>query len=113
MSRIRNVGGTITKTTGGDHKIYSEGNIVQNAGGTITETGKEKGVSFGKPEKPKKIENITQLTDIYFAKKLLTPIYEDTEEAVVAIKGENEKKIKARFIKEKKNKKNRYNFIYS
>ena len=105
MSRIRNVGGTITKTTRGDHKIYSEGNIVQNAGGTIIETGKEKGVSFGKPEKPKKIENITQLTDIYFAKKLLTPVYEDTEEIVTVLKGENEKKIRARFIKEKKIKK--------
>ncbi|WP_310556317.1 hypothetical protein [Flavobacterium sp.] len=105
MTRIRNVGGTITKTTGGDHNIYSQGNIVQNAGGTISEIGKEKGVSFGEPEKPKKIENITQLTDIYFAKKLLTPVFEDTEEAVVAIKGENEKKIRARFIKEKKIKK--------
>ncbi|WP_395075243.1 hypothetical protein [Flavobacterium sp.] len=59
MSRIRYAGGTITKTTGGDHKIYSEGNIVQNAGGAITETGKEKGVSFGKPEHapPLKLEN--------------------------------------------------------
>ena len=44
MTRIRNVGGTITKTTVGNHNIYSEGNIVQNAGGIITETGEEKGV---------------------------------------------------------------------
>ena len=52
MSRTRNVGGMIIKTTGGDHKIYSEGNIVQNAGNTIIETGKDKGVSYGKPESP-------------------------------------------------------------
>ena len=57
MTRIRNVAGTITKTTVGNHNIYSEGNIVQNAGGTITETGDEKGVSFGKPKNAPKIEN--------------------------------------------------------
>jgi hypothetical protein len=57
MTRLRNVGGTITKTTIGDHKIYSEGNIVQNAGGTIIETGKEKGVNFGKPKSPPVIES--------------------------------------------------------
>ncbi len=60
MSRIRNVGGKIIKTTGGNHKIYSEGNIVQNALGSITEIGEEKGVNFLQPErapeppKPKK-----------------------------------------------------------
>ena len=74
MSRIRNVGGTITKTTRGDHKIYSEGNIVQNAGGTITETGKEKGVSFGKPDDAPKSTNILVI-DAYFA-KLVNDKYE-------------------------------------
>jgi hypothetical protein len=38
MSRIRIVEGTITKKTGGDHYIYSKGNIVFSAGGFITET---------------------------------------------------------------------------
>jgi ABC-type taurine transport system ATPase subunit len=52
MTRIRNVGGMIIKTTGGDYNMYSEGNIVQNAAGKITETGEEKGVSFGKPKNP-------------------------------------------------------------
>jgi pyrrolidone-carboxylate peptidase len=41
-----NVGGKITKTTGGNHNIWGE-SITYNAGGTITMSGKEKGVSFG------------------------------------------------------------------
>jgi hypothetical protein len=49
MSRIRIVSGTITKTTGGNHDIYSDGNIVYNAGKTITETS-DKGIIYGKPE---------------------------------------------------------------
>ena len=63
MTRIRNVAGTITKTTVGNHNIYSEGNIVQNAAGTITETGEEKGVSFNKPKtyKPKTDLKITKV----------------------------------------------------
>jgi hypothetical protein len=60
MTRIRNVGGKIVKTTGGNHKIYSEGNIVQNAGGSIIETGKE-GVSFGKPKKAPPLQKITDV----------------------------------------------------
>ncbi|WP_395077812.1 hypothetical protein [Flavobacterium sp.] len=69
MSRIRYVGGTITKTTVGDHKIYSEGNIVQNAGGTITETGDENGVSFGKPKKPPVIDKISSNCLVEFRTK--------------------------------------------
>jgi hypothetical protein len=46
------VGGKITKTTGGDHKMYSEGDIVFNSAKKVIFTGKEKGVTFGKPESP-------------------------------------------------------------
>ncbi|MEA9412106.1 hypothetical protein [Flavobacterium sp. PL02] len=49
MSRIRIVGGTITKTTVGDHNIYSEGNIVYNSGKAITETS-DVGISYGEPK---------------------------------------------------------------
>jgi hypothetical protein len=49
MSRIRIVGGTITKTTGGDHNIYSDGNIVYNAGKAITEIS-DKGIIYGEPK---------------------------------------------------------------
>jgi hypothetical protein len=51
MSRIRIVGGTITKTTGGDHNIYSGGNIVYNSGKAITETS-DVGISYGEPKDP-------------------------------------------------------------
>jgi hypothetical protein len=49
MSRIRIVGGTITKATGGDHNIYSDENIVYNASKAITETS-DKGIVYGKPK---------------------------------------------------------------
>lgn len=49
MSRIRFVGGTITKTTGGNHNIYSEGNIVYNSGKTVTETS-DVGITYGEPK---------------------------------------------------------------
>lgn len=51
MSRIRIVSGTITKTTGGDHNIYSDGNIVYNSGKAITETSDE-GITYGEPKSP-------------------------------------------------------------
>jgi hypothetical protein len=67
MSRIRIVGGTITKTTVGDHNIYSEGNIVYTSGEAITETS-DAGIIYGEykaPEKKeegvKEIELITKL----------------------------------------------------
>ncbi|WP_149207580.1 hypothetical protein [Flavobacterium johnsoniae] len=69
MSRIRLVGGTITKTTGGDHNIYSEGNIVYNSGQAVTETS-DTGIKYGDPkdapvkevnEAVKEIELITKL----------------------------------------------------
>jgi hypothetical protein len=57
MSRIRFVGGTITKTTGGDYNMYSEGNIVFNSGTTITETS-DVGITYGEPkDTPVKIVN--------------------------------------------------------
>ncbi|ABQ06273.1 hypothetical protein [Flavobacterium johnsoniae] len=49
MSRIRLVRGTITKTTGGDHNIYSEGNIVYNSGQAVTETS-DTGIKYGDPK---------------------------------------------------------------
>ncbi|MET3027815.1 hypothetical protein ABXT06_14145 [Flavobacterium sp. UW10123] len=51
MSRIRIVGGTITKTTGGDHNIYSEGNIVYNSGTSVSLTS-DAGISYGEPKAP-------------------------------------------------------------
>lgn len=49
MSRIRVVGGTLTKTTGGNHNIFSDENIVYNAGTKITETS-DKGISANDPK---------------------------------------------------------------
>ncbi|OXA96092.1 GIY-YIG nuclease family protein [Flavobacterium hercynium] len=49
MSRIRIVGGTITKTTKGDHNIFSDENIVYSSGTTISETS-ETGITYGEPE---------------------------------------------------------------
>lgn len=50
MTRTRIVRGKIIETTGGDYNIYTKENIVYSAGTTITETGVEKGVSYGEPE---------------------------------------------------------------
>lgn len=49
MSRIRIVKGTITKTTGGDHNIYSEGNIVYNSGTSVCLTS-DVGITYGEPK---------------------------------------------------------------
>lgn len=54
MSRIRIVQGTITKTTGGDYNIYSDGNIVYNSGKAITETS-DVGITYGEPKDAPKI----------------------------------------------------------
>jgi hypothetical protein len=51
MSRVRIVGGTITKTTGGDHNIYSEGNIVYNSGTSVSLTS-DVGINYGEPKAP-------------------------------------------------------------
>lgn len=49
MSRVRIVGGTITKTTGGDHNIYSDGNIVYNSGMSVSLTS-DAGITHGEPK---------------------------------------------------------------
>lgn len=49
MSRIRIVGGKITKTTGGAHSMYSEENIVFNSAKTVTETS-DVGITYGEPK---------------------------------------------------------------
>ena len=54
MSRIRIVQGTITKTTGGDYNIYSDGNIVYSSGKVITETS-DVGITYGEPKDAPKI----------------------------------------------------------
>lgn len=55
MSRVRIVGGTITKTTGGDHNIYSDGNIVYNSGTAVAETS-DVGIKYGEPKNPPRQE---------------------------------------------------------
>jgi hypothetical protein len=50
MTKTRIVAGKITETTGEDYNIYTKGSIVYSAATTITETGVDKGVSFGDPE---------------------------------------------------------------
>ena len=52
MSRTRIVKGKLTEIVHGDYNIYSTTSIIDNAVGEITETGVEKGVSYGNPEKP-------------------------------------------------------------
>jgi hypothetical protein len=65
MSRVRIVGGTITKTTVGDHNIYSDGNIVYNSGKAITETSDE-GITYGKP-KDRPVPTKLHFTDGWWA----------------------------------------------
>jgi hypothetical protein len=63
MSRIRIVGGKITTTTGGDHNIYSDGNIVYNSAKAITETS-DVGISYGEPKNAPKISKFKKIFDI-------------------------------------------------
>jgi len=58
MSRFRIVGGTITKTTKGAHHMYAGENIVFSSSKTVTETGDENGVVFGKPKDAPKIKKM-------------------------------------------------------
>ncbi|GAA3784558.1 hypothetical protein [Flavobacterium ginsengiterrae] len=63
MSRIRIVEGTITINTKGDHYMYSEGNIVFNAGGSINETAE----SYIYSDKPLKApEHFLEKKDVDF-----------------------------------------------
>ena len=50
MTRIRNVQGKITETTGGNDTSYAQESIVLNSHKAISIKGEEKGVSFGKPK---------------------------------------------------------------
>ncbi|BAP30292.1 uncharacterized protein CHSO_1255 [Chryseobacterium sp. StRB126] len=56
MSRTRIVKGTYTKISQEGHSMYSNANIITDAGAAITETGVENGVSYGDPKKPPFIE---------------------------------------------------------
>lgn len=58
MSRIRIVGGSITKTTEGAHHMYSEENIVFNSNKTITEVGEKNGIVYGEPKEAPEIKKI-------------------------------------------------------
>ncbi|MWB95125.1 hypothetical protein GON26_12200 [Flavobacterium sp. GA093] len=63
MSRIRIVEGTITKTTGGEHHIYSEGDIVFNAGGRIYLSADGEHIYTTEPLDPPQIEG--EITEPY------------------------------------------------
>jgi len=71
MSRIRTVGGTITKTTKRAHHMYSEGSIVFNSGKTITEVGEENGIIFAEPKDAPKKEGVKESVKEI---ELLTPL---------------------------------------
>lgn len=62
MSRLRIVEGIITKNTGGNHKMFSDGNIEFNTAGYISETAPKH--SYGEPEETPQI----QLTDVKVTK---------------------------------------------
>ncbi|WP_456312379.1 hypothetical protein [Pseudomonas shirazensis] len=53
--RIRIVKGKITKTTGGNYNMYSDGDIIDNAGGFINDTA-DNGHIYGEPEDAPKRE---------------------------------------------------------
>jgi hypothetical protein len=61
MSRIRIVQGTITKTTAGDHNIYTDGSIVYNSGTTVTQTS-DIGINYGdEPKDAPKKEGVKEI----------------------------------------------------
>lgn len=81
MSRIRIVGGTITKTTGGDHNIYTKGTITYTSGKTITETS-DVGITYGEPKdppNPKIVESNYKLGSTY-AHEQLSALAEQLDE---------------------------------
>ena len=63
MTRVRNVGGKIVETTGGNDTSYAEKDIVFNSLKPINFTGEESGVTFNKPKKyqPKTDLKITKV----------------------------------------------------
>jgi uncharacterized cupin superfamily protein len=58
MSRTRIIGGKLTEIVGGDHIIYSAGDIVTNSNGIISETAVE-GTTYGEPEQYEAVDNKT------------------------------------------------------
>jgi len=50
MSRIRIVKGEYTKITGGDHRMFSEGNIISSAGKKYQKKGNDGGILFDDPK---------------------------------------------------------------
>ncbi|NRS88562.1 hypothetical protein HNQ02_001476 [Flavobacterium sp. 7E] len=60
MSRVRIVGGTITKTSKGAYNMYSDENIVHSSGKAISEVGEENGITFGEPKEVPKKENLNE-----------------------------------------------------
>jgi len=64
MSRIRIVEGTITKNTGGDHYMYSEGIIAFNAAEFINESAPLH--SYGDPIKAPEVKNAKKIANMYW-----------------------------------------------
>lgn len=60
--KIRFVKGTITKTTGGNHNIYTNGSIVDNAGRFINETAGNSH-TYGEPKDAPERENFPKVAD--------------------------------------------------
>ncbi len=52
MSRFRYVKGSITKITGGKHRVFSKDVIEHISAKRVIQVGKEEGVSYGAPEAP-------------------------------------------------------------
>ncbi|MFH7017534.1 hypothetical protein [Flavobacterium sp. FlaQc-47] len=95
--RIRIVKGTITKTTGGNHNIYSNGDIIYNAGGFIDEYA-ENGFVYGDPEDaplPKFFDRIINVNGHFYNKdgtfegKINEPDYEGSVNDVYVCDGKS------------------------
>ena len=76
MTRIRNVQGKITETTGGNDISYAQESIVLNSHKAISIKGEEKGVSFQKPKsyKPKTDLLVTKIEGPYDEKDKLVKV---------------------------------------
>ncbi|MEO8234259.1 MAG: hypothetical protein ABI549_02490 [Flavobacterium sp.] len=76
MTRIRNVQGKITETTGGNDISYAQESIVLNSHKAISVKGEEKGVSFQKPKsyKPKTDLLVTKVEGPYDEKDKLVKV---------------------------------------
>ncbi|MGN7866974.1 hypothetical protein [Chryseobacterium sp. 22458] len=65
MSRIRIVKGKYTKITGGDHYMFSDGNIISSAGGKYEEQGNEGGIVFDAPKPYEPWKNFKEFKTYY------------------------------------------------